>query len=79
MDPAQLRAEEHRVVSLTFHRGAFPKTAFREFARLDSVISAAPFETGHVRETDRRCIARNPSGHTKKYPKQKSVKKSKYP
>ena len=37
------------------------------------------FETDHVRETDRRCIARNPSGHIKKGPKQKSARKSKYP
>ena len=42
MDPAQLRAEEHRVVSLPFHPGTFHKNVFREFARLDSVISPAP-------------------------------------
>ena len=42
MGPEQLRVEEHRVVSLTFLRGTFPKTVFREFTRLDSAISAAP-------------------------------------
>ena len=42
---ASLHAEEKRVVSLTFHPGAFPKTVFREFARLDSVISASPSRT----------------------------------
>ena len=42
MGPGQLNVEEHSVVSLTFHPGAFPKTAFWEFTRLDSVISVAP-------------------------------------
>ena len=42
MGAAQLHAEEHRVVSLTFLPGAFPKNAFWEFTRLDSVISVAP-------------------------------------
>ena len=42
MGPEQLHVEEHRVVSLTFLRGTFPKTVVREFARLDSVISPAP-------------------------------------
>ena len=42
MAPVQQLSEETRVVSLPFHPGTFPETVFREFARLDSVISVAP-------------------------------------
>ena len=42
MAPVQLLTEETRVVSLPFHPGTFHKNVFREFARLDSVISVAP-------------------------------------
>ena len=54
-----LCAEENRLVSLAFHRGAFHKTVFREFTHLDSVISVSPSEVamsvkqiaGPLRET----------------------------
>ena len=42
MAPVQLLTEETRVVSLPFHPGTFHKNVFREFARLDLVISPAP-------------------------------------
>ena len=46
MAPVQQLTEETRVVSLPFHPGTFHKNVFREFARLDSVISPAPWGRG---------------------------------
>ena len=46
MAPVQQLSEETRVVSLPFHPGTFHKNVFREFARLDSVISPAPSRLG---------------------------------